>query len=1158
MITGLRILRLSFLAILMMTGMSPVSASASEPLFPESFSSDTFIQSDHDLAGNLIANEFEDSGITLPHMFVSHALATAWGDYDSDDDLDIVFSYEDSDRSYTRIFRNEGGGVFTEVDVGFVGVDYSYFEWGDYNNDGYLDLLLMGRSHWYPDVYVAKIYRNNGDGSFTDINAGLVGGYFGYGAWGDYDNDGDLDILLTSYNGGTLLYRNDGGDSFTLVNEGFIDVGSSPVAWGDYNQDGYPDILLTGFNVDTNIHETKIYRNNADGTFTDINADLIGVDGGSAAWGDYDNDGDLDFLITGCLAIYCYTFNSLIYRNDGNDTFVDINAGLPGAGDYYGSSWGDFDNDGDLDILLSGIIDSLPATRVYRNDGGDTFTDIEFDFLTKQRGPTAWGDFDNDNDLDLLLGYKIYRNLTNTANTPPAAPTNLSAWGTSNTAYLSWEPSSDDHTQSNTMTYNLRIGTLSGGQDVASPMADISTGYRYIPAMGGQYQGTQAVFRWVIPGQIYYWSVQAIDSAFVGSPFAAEGMFRLPTPTLQYTSPTYSIPETDGTAVITVTLSESYVTTTTIDYQTGDGTAEAGSDYLPLNGTLSFSPGETTNVLNIPIVDDDLPETDETLFVTLSNPINAMLGSPDVAVLTILDNDRFLHMDLEVTKSANPPGIVAPGDNFSYILNFANNGPDTAAGVQITDTLPTLMTDPVVFSSGALITPTLGYSYSWQVENLSPSEGGVITITGILDPDLNTEFVFTNTASIQGYYTDTNPANNSSSVAIEINIPPTADAGGPYTIPEGDMTVLDASYSNDPGNDIDYYEWDLDNDGLFDDASNITTTFTSLDDGIFPIGLKVTDEDGDTGIDHADVTVNNIPPSLSNLLITSPVEKGTIAALSGGIFDPGTLDAFELSVDWGDGQVDVFNYLAGTTDFIEEHIYLNGGIYTVSLTIGDDDGGTDTATLTIYVNPIYTNDFEDPVEAEWCIDDRSTTPSGRQFLGELGNQTNCLILTNLPDQSKVTISFDLYIIRSWDGNYSQQASSSYTEELYDPQVSLGPDIWQFQADGQILLFTTFSNWQLLDFRQAYPGFFPNGDYPAQAGAVEVNTLQYLFGPHQMDAVYHLSFTVDHSGDMLILYFLATGLQGITDESWGLDNVTVNISTDSGGPYIIFIPMVYRP
>ena len=324
----------------------------------------------------------------------------AWGDYDNDGALDILLSGWDSGGSVAQVWRNDSG-TFTDINAGLEAVSSSSVAWGDYDNDGDLDILLSGyHSGANP---VAQVWRNDG-GSFSDINAGLLGASSGNVAWGDYDNNGDLDILLSGYDRLFLwmarVYLNDGG-AFSDINAGLPAVVGG-VAWGDYDNDGDLDILLSD----------EVWRNDG-GSFTNINAGLPAVVGG-VAWGDYDNDGDLDILLSGSDGSNRI---AQVWRNDGGG-FSDINAGLTGV-DWSSVVWGDYDNDGDLDILLSGRDSGYdPVTQVWRNDGG-SFSDIGAGLTGVVNGSVAWGDYDNDGDLDILLSgednsydpvTQIYRN----------------------------------------------------------------------------------------------------------------------------------------------------------------------------------------------------------------------------------------------------------------------------------------------------------------------------------------------------------------------------------------------------------------------------------------------------------------------------------------------------------------------------------------------------------------------------------------------------------------------------------------------------------------------------------------------------------------------------------------------------------------------------
>ena len=179
---------------------------------------------------------------------------------------------------------------------------------------------------------------------------------------------------------------------------------------------------------------------------------------------------------------------------------------------------------------------------------------------------------------------------------------------------------------------------------------------------------------------------------------------------------------------------------------------------------------------------------------------------------------------------------------------------------------------------------------------------------------------------------------------------------------------------------------------------------------------------------------------------------------------------------------------------------------------------------------IYSTDFETGVGSEWSSVRTDVTPSGRKFFGRFGNQTVTLTLVGLPAHASLGISFDLYIINSWDGN--------------DP--TWGPDIWQAEVVGDRLLKRTTFAWPSSDARQAYPASYPGGTtYPSGTRAAEKNTLGYVYAGFSMDSVYQMTFPIAHAADAVAFQFSAAGLQNIGDESWGLDNVMVTVD---GVPY----------
>ncbi|MEM7112317.1 MAG: FG-GAP-like repeat-containing protein [Chloroflexota bacterium] len=361
---------------------------------------------------NRCTGDFIEAGVADDMLAAVSNGSVAWGDYDNDGDLDILLTGEDATK-VAKVYRNDAG-IFTELgieDNALIPVSNSAAAWGDYDNDGDLDILLAGGDLAGFDA-MTKLYRND-DGTFVDsgtVDDALVGVSNGSVAWGDYDNDGDLDILITGIGNGfqdhSKLYRNDAGvfvDS-GAADDALLGVSYGQGAWGDYDNDGDLDILLTGFQLLASTEIAKLYRNDA-GIFVDSGAadDVMNnIAANSAAWGDYDNDGDLDILLTG--------ENDLddpvteLYRNDAG-TFVDSFVSLDDV--QYGSvAWGDYDNDGDLDILLTGWWNEFEHfLKLYRNDGG-TFSDsgtADDALAPVSESSIAWGDYDNDGDLDILI-----------------------------------------------------------------------------------------------------------------------------------------------------------------------------------------------------------------------------------------------------------------------------------------------------------------------------------------------------------------------------------------------------------------------------------------------------------------------------------------------------------------------------------------------------------------------------------------------------------------------------------------------------------------------------------------------------------------------------------------------------------------------------------
>ena len=483
-------------------------------------SSDSSEMSDWSQAWSFTTAYFTPLDLNLPGI----ALGTAvWGDYDNDGFLDILVT----GNYVSKIYRNNGDGSFTDINAGFPQLRNSSAVWGDLTNNGYLDIILIGRDSSLQTT--SRVYRNNGDGTFTEIDAGLLGVFNGAIAVGDYTNDGWLDFIIIGDTGNgfaTTLYQNQGDEVFALVEMADIpDVTLGDVVWADLSNNGLLDLVISGSTSQGSI--TEIFLNDGFGSLLPINAGLTAVSGSSLDVGDFNNNGLNDILLAGNSD---QGLISKIYQNDGFGVFAEIEADLPGVA-LGRAIWGDFDQNGSLDILLTGF----NTSKVYRNIDG-AYQEVNAGLLPLSTSYAAWGDIDNDGDLDIVLTgsgalgtvLEIYQNNTGSDtfvnNTAPATPGNPEVLIGQCTVNFTWDPAFDNETPQQAITYNLSIGTYSGGEDVMVSMSDLTTGFRKIPERGNV--GTRREFILNgLPNGTYYWRVQAIDGAFASSPFTEEQTF---------------------------------------------------------------------------------------------------------------------------------------------------------------------------------------------------------------------------------------------------------------------------------------------------------------------------------------------------------------------------------------------------------------------------------------------------------------------------------------------------------------------------------------------------------------------------------------------------------------------------------------------------------
>jgi hypothetical protein len=362
---------------------------------------------------------FTDVAPTLGVNDAGAAQGVVFLDVNNDGWLDIFLA---NNNTPSKLWINNNGTGFTESSAAW-GVNITSPTRGisaaDFNNDGFIDVMI---GNWQTPI---MLFKNTGT-AFINYSTDAGVAFMSYGGsinWIDYNKDGKIDVLFANdgmpprYN---YFFRNDNLLSFTNIaySIGLIDSSSTLcLAAADYNNDGYPDLFLGTQSNPGSLLTGMLYKNNGNGTFSNVtSASGITTDfyTWGVEWGDFNNDGFLDLYLASTTG-----FNQL-YKNNGNGTFTEVSSsmGLVDNGQSYSCGWADIDNDGDLDLYVAK--GQTYADKMYRNDG-TTFTDISTAAgmgELRHSSCVSWGDYNNDGFLDLYLNNngtenRLYRNSGN-------------------------------------------------------------------------------------------------------------------------------------------------------------------------------------------------------------------------------------------------------------------------------------------------------------------------------------------------------------------------------------------------------------------------------------------------------------------------------------------------------------------------------------------------------------------------------------------------------------------------------------------------------------------------------------------------------------------------------------------------------------------------
>ncbi|MBN1539060.1 MAG: VCBS repeat-containing protein [Candidatus Thermoplasmatota archaeon] len=890
-------------------------------------------------------------------------------------------------------------------DTGLSGYRGDNLAWGDYNNDGYLDLLVRGPSSNY-------LFRNNGPPSwdFTDVsNETGVNISRGYSQWADYNADGYLDFYTAGDD--DHLFRNNGPPNW-----GFTDVTSSAgnpsdglpsegIAWGDYDRDGYPDIYTVGWRKPGDLQMPypgemdRLYHNNKDGTFTDVSLSAglhpraESYAGMGVVWCDPNEDGWPDIYVSN----YHLTPNEL-WINDRDGTFTEsaVLYNLTGKKTYYqgsyyyghsnGAGWADFDNDQDMDVWVSHLAHKddersgmnrgyyCADSQLFENSGPPylEFTDIRVkagipitpsgtivqdpdtgDYMWKDEDyfGVAWGDYDNDGDLDLWV---------------PQVKT-YSFWDHS----FMWENDGDKTFSDRTDASNLKVWSNTGGTFVDYDNdgdLDFCTEGTY------PYKGPRELHLFRNPGNSNHW----LEFDLVG----AGGLHQ-------------TSADATGTRVVIrsgdLTLTR-YVggdcgghgfqqprrlhfglgSRSTVDeiwiYWTS-GRIEKLSG-MPVDARYTIEEPTTKEVVMtgpdlFEVTEDETFRIDITISGAAVSEMYWDLDSDRVFERTVTSEDLSLNFSEEGTKWLRFRVKDTYGTYWDLepVVVKVSNEPPT---IEMPANIELLEGDEYTFFPVVRDTPSdlLTMDYLWKGPSGVEEPGG---------PNRTMLFPLVGTYRIEVTATDDDGESASAATNVKVvNRQPSVNftfSGDPV---EGTRLTFNAVGYDSPA-DLEKLEYNFHSgDGRSSGWSKYTQASFSYEAGSYRPAVEIKDRFGDTDTAYIDLIIENFLPVITLTETDVVLNEDEEHQFEVTVFDLDIdLEDLEVRWDFGDGTETQWKKV-----FREKHTYTKAGDYTIVVTARDDDEESYPCTINVTVLDPPPIIEIDPVIGDSILEDSAYTFTG--------------------------------------------------------------------------------------------------------------------------------------------------------------------------------------